>query len=178
MVGTGLLLVTLGMLLFTTVEIDTPYWRLALTFFLLGLGMGLTMAPSTELVMEAIPQDKAGVGSATNDASREIGGALGIAIGGSVLNEFYQREFVLPPGLEGTPGASGFDTSFAAAIQTGQATGNEALLSAAREAFMVGMINSARVAAIIAALASIYIFTQMPRVDIPTTDTSKTTEED
>jgi hypothetical protein len=140
--------------------------------------MGLTMAPSTELVMEAIPQDKAGVGSATNDASREIGGALGIAIGGSVLNEFYQREFVLPPGLEGTPGASGFDTSFAAAIQTGQTTGNEALLSAAREAFMVGMINSARVAAIIAALASIYIFTQMPRVDIPTTDTSKTTEEE
>ncbi|MDG1539285.1 MAG: MFS transporter [Candidatus Poseidonia sp.] len=177
-VGTGLLLVTLGMLLFTTVEIETPYWRLALTFFLLGLGMGLTMAPSTELVMEAIPQDKAGVGSATNDASREIGGALGIAIGGSVLNEFYQREFVLPPGLEGTPGASGFDTSFAAAIQTGQATGNDALLSAAREAFMVGMINSARVAAIIAALASIYIFTQMPKVNIPTNDTTKTSEEE
>ena len=50
--------------------------------------------------MESIPENKAGVGSATNDASREIGGALGIAIGGSVLNEVYQNNLVIPEGLE------------------------------------------------------------------------------
>ena len=84
-VAVGLSLVTLGMLIFTTVEVDTEYYVLALIFMLLGLGMGLIMAPSTTLVMDSVPSDKAGVGSATNDASREIGGALGIAIGGSVL---------------------------------------------------------------------------------------------
>ncbi|SVE03078.1 uncharacterized protein METZ01_LOCUS455932, partial [marine metagenome] len=86
-VALGLALVCAGMLLFTTVEVGTEYFRIALTFFILGLGMGLTMAPSTTLVMDSIPEDKAGVGSATNDASREVGGALGIAIGGSVLNQ-------------------------------------------------------------------------------------------
>ena len=73
-VSTGLTLVALGMILFTTVTIDTEYIQIAVTFFLLGFGMGLTMAPSTTLVMDSIPSDKAGVGSATNDASREIGG--------------------------------------------------------------------------------------------------------
>ena len=80
------------MLLFgTVVEIGTNYWIIATVFLVLGLGMGLTMAPSTGLVMESVPDDKAGVGSATNDSSREIGGALGIAVGGSLLNEYYQR---------------------------------------------------------------------------------------
>ena len=73
----------------------------------------LTMAPSTSLIMEAIPivegrlqelqmskEDKAGVGSATNDASREIGGAMGIAIGGSLLNEFYRDSFVMPESID------------------------------------------------------------------------------
>ena len=99
-VGTGLILVAVAMTVFSTVETSTDYWVIALMFMFLGLGMGLTMAPSTDCVMEAVPDEKAGVGSATNDASREIGGALGVAIGGSVLNEFYQNNFVLPQGLE------------------------------------------------------------------------------
>ena len=99
-VALGLTLVCAGMLLFTTVEVGTEYLRIALTFFILGLGMGLTMAPSTTLVMDSIPEDKAGVGSATNDASREVGGALGIAIGGSVLNQIYQDKLVIPEGME------------------------------------------------------------------------------
>ena len=71
----GLCLVAVGLMLFTLVDIETAYAQIAVTFLLLGLGMGLTMAPSTTAIMEAIPQNKAGVGSATNDASREIGGA-------------------------------------------------------------------------------------------------------
>ena len=116
-VAAGLTLITLGMLIFTTVEVDTDYYVLALIFVLLGLGMGLTMAPSTTLVMDSVPSDKAGVGSATNDASREIGGALGIAIGGSVLNEYYQRSMSLPEGLEHL-GAAPVE-SFPAAMQIG-----------------------------------------------------------
>ncbi len=148
------------MLLFTTVEIDTDYVRIALTFFLLGLGMGLTMAPSTTLVMESIPEDKAGVGSATNDASREVGGALGIAIGGSVLNEYYQRNLVVPEGLEAQSAV--LTESFPAAIQIGLEMGNMELIENARLAFMDGMVGSAMVSAGIALMTAILVKLYMP----------------
>ncbi|HIM86590.1 MAG TPA: MFS transporter, partial [Candidatus Poseidoniales archaeon] len=159
-VATGLTLITAGMLLFTTVEIDTDYVRIALTFFLLGLGMGLTMAPSTTLVMESIPEDKAGVGSATNDASREVGGALGIAIGGSVLNEYYQRNLVVPEGLEAQSAV--LTESFPAAIQIGLEMGNMELIANARLAFMDGMVASAMVSAGIALMTAILVKLYMP----------------
>ena len=102
-VSFGLSLIGVAMLVFTTVERETDYAVLAAIFFLIGIGMGLTMAPSTTLVMDSIPHDKAGVGSATNDASREVGGAFGIAIVGSVVNEIYQSEMEVPVGLEVDP---------------------------------------------------------------------------
>ena len=165
-VGTGLILVAIAMTVFSTVETSTDYWVIALMFMFLGLGMGLTMAPSTDCVMEAVPDEKAGVGSATNDASREIGGALGVAIGGSVLNEFYQKNFILPQGLEFL--GAGPSQSFPAAMRAGGellAQGNPLgaqLIEIARESFMLGMVNSAKVGAVIALTASIYVFMKMP----------------
>ena len=159
-VALGLALVCAGMLLFTTVEVGTEYLRIALTFFLLGLGMGLTMAPSTTLVMESIPENKAGVGSATNDASREVGGALGIAIGGSVLNEYYQRNLVVPEGLEAQSAV--LTESFPAAIQIGLEMGNMELIENARLAFMDGMVASAMVSAGIALMTAILVKLYMP----------------
>ncbi|MFC2177472.1 MFS transporter, partial [Actinomycetota bacterium] len=57
---------------------------------LLGLGAGAAMAPSTANVMEALPTSKAGIGSALNDTSREVGAVLGIAILGSVASFIYR----------------------------------------------------------------------------------------
>ncbi len=169
-VSTGLVLVTIGMVLFATqVAIGTNYWVIAGVFFVLGLGMGLTMAPSTSLVMEAIPADKTGVGSATNDASREIGGALGIAIGGSVLNEVYRREFVLPSGLDASMLPADPSVSFPAAIRIGEQLrdlGNpagQALIDIGREAFMTGMTSSAGASALISLTAAVLVFKWMPR---------------
>jgi MFS family permease len=171
-VSMGLVLVTLGMVLFSTqVDIGTNYWVIAGVFFILGLGMGLTMAPSTSLVMEAIPADKAGVGSATNDASREIGGALGIAIGGSVLNELYRREFVLPAGLDASSLPADPSTSFPAAIRIGEqlremgSPAGQALIDMGREAFMTGMTSSAGVSALISITAAIVVYRWMPRTN-------------
>jgi len=165
-VSLGMVLVTTGMLIFTSVNIDTEYYRLALIFFLLGLGMGLSMAPSTESIMDAIPQHKAGVGSATNDASREIGGALGIAIGGSVLNELYQRSFTLPTGLEhlGSVPSESFPAAMrigSELVKGGNPLGGE-LIDTARVAFMDGMTASAGVSACIAIIAAVFIFFKMP----------------
>ena len=165
-VALGLTLVCTGMLLFTTVEVGTEYLRIAFTFFILGLGMGLTMAPSTTLVMDSIPEDKAGVGSATNDASREVGGAFGIAIGGSVLNEIYQNNIVVPKGLETySPIAT---ESFPAAMRIGSqliGQGNmlgSELIANARLAFMDGMVGTAMVSAVVAFITAILVKLYMP----------------
>ena len=159
-VALGLTLVCAGMLLFTTVEVGTEYLRIALTFFILGLGMGLTMAPSTTLVMDSIPEDKAGVGSATNDASREVGGALGIAIGGSVLNQIYQDKLVIPEGMEAY--STVLTESFPAAMRIGLEMGNMDLIHNARLAFMDGMGGSAMVSAGIALFTAILVKLYMP----------------
>ncbi len=159
-VALGLTLVCAGMLLFTTVEVGTEYLRIALTFFILGLGMGLTMAPSTTLVMDSIPEDKAGVGSATNDASREIGGALGIAIGGSVLNQIYQDKLVIPEGMEAYSAI--LTESFPAAMRIGLDVGNMELIANARLAFMDGMVASAMVSAGVALITAILVKFYMP----------------
>ena len=165
-VALGLTLVCTGMLLFTTVEVGTEYLRIALTFFILGLGMGLTMAPSTTLVMDSIPEDKAGVGSATNDASREVGGALGIAIGGSVLNEIYQSNIIIPEGLESSSALA--TESFPAAMRIGgelldegNILGSELILNA-RFAFMEGMVGSAMACAGVALITAILVKLYMP----------------
>ena len=165
-VALGLTLVCTGMLLFTTVEVGTDYLRIALTFFILGLGMGLTMAPSTTMVMDSIPADKAGVGSATNDASREVGGALGIAIGGSVLNQIYQNNLIIPEGLESSSALA--TESFPAAMRIGgqllgqgNMLGSE-LIANASLAFMEGMVGSAMVSAVVAFITAILVKVYMP----------------
>jgi hypothetical protein len=154
------------MAIFTTVEIDSEYIRLASIFLLLGFGMGLTLAPATTVVMDSVPSDKAGVGSATNDASREVGGALGIAIGGSVLNEYYQRNMTIPDGLDlGTVPLESFPAAMqigAEMLENGNMLG-AALIENAQLAFMEGMIASATVMGIIAMLNAILVKLYMPR---------------
>ena len=81
----GLTLVGLGLLSMTQITATTPYWVVALMFMMMGHGMGATMAPMTAAVMGAVGPERAGLGSATTNTSREIGGLLGIAALGTVL---------------------------------------------------------------------------------------------
>ena len=55
----------------------------------MAIGMGLVMAPATESIMGSLPRAKAGVGSAMNDTTRQVGGALGVAVVGSVMLSVY-----------------------------------------------------------------------------------------
>ena len=79
-----------GYVVLSFVEPGSPYFVLAAAFVLLGAGIGLTSASATASIMSAVPTAKAGVGSAVNDTTRELGGALGIAVLGSVLNAVYR----------------------------------------------------------------------------------------
>jgi EmrB/QacA subfamily drug resistance transporter len=102
-VAAGLATIAVALASFDGVDVTTGFggvtWRLAL----LGVGMGLTMAPATESIMGSVPLARAGVGSAVNDTTRELGGAVGVAVIGSVFASVYGSRIV--DALHGQPGA-------------------------------------------------------------------------
>jgi EmrB/QacA subfamily drug resistance transporter len=75
-----------------TLDAGSSYWRLLAGLIPLGAGMGLAMTPATAAITDALPTEKQGVGSAMNDLARELGGALGIAVLGSVLQSVYRSD--------------------------------------------------------------------------------------
>jgi MFS family permease len=85
----GLVLVAVGLAIVAQLGTDTPYWLMALGLAVLGVGMGAAMTPATSSITEALPLAQQGVGSALNDLSREVGGAIGIAVIGSIFTATY-----------------------------------------------------------------------------------------
>jgi MFS family permease len=88
-VAAGLAIFAAGLGWASTIDAATPYIQIAMQMVLLGGGLGLTTAPATESIMGSLSADKAGVGSAVNDTTRELGGTLGVAIVGSVFASVY-----------------------------------------------------------------------------------------
>ena len=87
-----------------TYAIDTPYATIAAGMVIIASGLGLVMAPATDSIMGSVPENKAGIGSAMNDTTREIGGALGVAVLGTLLNNVYiERVGELASQLPGLP---------------------------------------------------------------------------
>jgi len=82
-------LVLLGLLLTPT----TPYWMMFPIFLAMGHGMGATMAPMTAAVMNSVGRERAGLGSAMTNTSREVGGVLGIALLGAILSSQIRNGF-------------------------------------------------------------------------------------
>ena len=89
-ITTGLLLATGGLCLFATANPDAGYLHYMIAMTFVGLGIGLSMAPATHSIMNSVPPAKAGVGSAINDTTRNLGGVLGVAIVGSVVATAYK----------------------------------------------------------------------------------------
>ncbi|MCX5208837.1 MFS transporter [Kitasatospora sp. NBC_00240] len=141
-VTTGLLLLGTSFAWIAVSPVFTSYGQIVGQMVLLGLGLGLTTAPATESILSVLPPAKAGVGSAVNDATREAGGTLGVAVLGSVFTSLYATHLAgtsfaaLPPQAAGA--AQG---SVAAALGTARTTPGPAgqdLLSAVQESFMHG----------------------------------------
>lgn len=139
-----------------------PYGLIALQMVVFGLGMGLTSAPATESIMGAIPNDKAGVGSAVNDTTRLLGGTLGVAVLGSVYASLYQPRIddagrhlfgSLPSGIDESIAATYGAAARLAAHGNGPAA--EALRHAATHAFDHGLAVSCVVAGAVAVLGAI-----------------------
>jgi hypothetical protein len=88
-VSSGLVIVGIGLAILTRGGVHANYAIIAGSLVVTAVGMGLTTAPSTGAIMVSLPLDKAGVGSAVNDTTRELGGALGVAVFGSLLASRY-----------------------------------------------------------------------------------------
>ena len=93
----GLILAGGGLLALSRLTPDTPYWVMGVLFAIMGHGMGATMAPMTAAVMNSVGPQRAGLGSAMTNTSREVGGVFGIALLGTIL--FTRLEAVLVPSL-------------------------------------------------------------------------------
>lgn len=98
-VSIGLASMGIAFVWISTASAATPYSELAGQMVVLGIGMGLTSAPATEAIMGVVPKEKASIGSAINDATRQLGGTLGVAVIGSVFASLYAARLALPRGL-------------------------------------------------------------------------------
>lgn len=165
-VTTGLCLVAAGLFLLAGVGVDTPYWRLVLNLMVLAGGMGLSMAPSTTGIMASLPLGKAGVGSAVNDTTRELGGALGVAVLGSLLASQYAASLSNAVGsLLPGPALEAAKSSLGGALGVAQALGGPAgdsLAAAARSAFVDAMGTSLTVAGVVVLLAAFLVSRYYP----------------
>jgi len=140
-VGSGLVLSAIGLLLMGWVTPTTNYLVLFCGFVLMGFGNGQTTAPSTTLIMASVPRAKSGVGSAVNDLSRELGGALGIAVLGSVMSSVYRNNIADNVGVGALVHHAGstIETTLRAASLAGPNTpAGQALLHAGKVTFAEG----------------------------------------
>jgi hypothetical protein len=148
-VATGLLLVGISFAWVSTASIATPYIEIVGQMILAGLGMGFTTAPATEAIMGVVPKEKAGVGSAVNDATRELGATLGVAIIGSVYASLFASGIQDAAGSLPAPALDAASDSVGAALAVANQLGpaGQPLLEASQAAFFDGFQVGCLVAA-------------------------------
>ncbi len=165
-VAFGMGLVAIGFLLFAFVGVDTAYVQVLGTMLVLITGIALTMSPLTAAIMSAVPPRRAGAGSAMNDATRELGAALGVAVLGSVAASRYASG--ITDAISSLPAVekAAASASLGAALQTAARLPAQAaaeLTSAAENAFVSGIHTVAIVGAVLAACASMLVLKFLPR---------------
>jgi hypothetical protein len=145
------------------------YLPTGIGLFLFGLAAGVVMPAATEVIMASVPPSRAGVGSAVNDTVREFGGALGVAVIGSVAATSYSssmsRDLARFPGLTDTDRGlirNNVGAALEVSHRVGGATGDQ-IASAARSAFVDSMHSSLWIAAALAFSAAVVACTHMPR---------------
>jgi EmrB/QacA subfamily drug resistance transporter len=172
MCAAGLVLIAAALVVIAQLSHTSPYWQLAAGLLVLGAGMGAAMTPATSNITTALPPAKQGVASAINDLSREVGGAIGIAVIGSIMTAIYRAHLTVP----GVPAAvlGKAKDSVAVAAHIGGP-----VAAKADTAFIDGVHIALYTAAGAAALAAIAVFLLLGRHtrEPNTADTSRETDE-
>jgi Na+/melibiose symporter-like transporter len=166
-VAAGLTLTAVGFLSISTLDASSPYSALAWRFVLTSIGLALVMAPATDAIMGSVPLAKSGVGSAVNDTTRQSGGAVGVAVIGSVFASIYGSQIadaargrpVPPAALEAAKDSVGAALQIAAQIP-GQ-LGRE-IAATAKSAFLDGMAAGLYVGAGVALIGALIVMIWLP----------------
>ena len=169
-VAFGLFVLSATLVSFTFFGVATGYAVIGISIVAMAFGMGNIMAPSTDAVMGAVPVAKAGVASATNDVTRQVAGAIGVAVIGSVFNSAYQANMEsavaqLPP-----EAAEAAGNSIGAALQIAAslpAQAGEALVSAARQGFVDAMGTAIWIPVVVAFAAAFVVLRFLPPQHLP-----------
>jgi EmrB/QacA subfamily drug resistance transporter len=164
-VSLGMILVAVGLTIFGRLQVDTPYLLLIVPMVIMACGMALCVSPLTGSIMSAVPLGRAGVGSAMNDTTRELGGALGVAVLGSIVASRYNSE--IASAIAGLPPAthSLADSGLSGALEVGGQVGGAQgahIASTAREAYVSGMSIATLVGAAVALIASVIVYRNLP----------------
>lgn len=152
---TGLVLVAVALAGLFALQMATPLWVLIAIFFVFGFGMGNVIAPGSTVMQNVLPLTRAGAGSAVQNTVRQVAGALGVAIIGTVLATRYAAN--LAPVLDRLP-AQFPDSAKAAASDSIIAT-NAVLGEAGRQGLPAAVVDSVRSGSFDAFLAATHVTT-------------------
>jgi|1186.fasta_scaffold06496_1 EmrB/QacA subfamily drug resistance transporter len=166
----GLSLMATGFLLMATLEPGSPYWQFLAGLLPFGAGVALAGAPATTAIVASLPPEKQGVASAVNDVSRELGGALGIAVLGSLLNTQYRSDLTSSTSSLPAPLAGKAESSLAAAQQIGErmGVGSHHFILQAQTAFMNGFGKALLAAAATLLVGAAFVALRAPGRATPT----------
>lgn len=141
------------------------YWMLLVTLAVLMVGSAMATTPGTNIMMSSVPRNRSGMGAALNDTTRELGGALGIAILGSMISSGYTKNVTEAAATFGEKTQGVIEGSIAMALEVAKHTGvaGEQLAVTVREAWMTGFSEASIVAGSIILVAAILAFSFLPK---------------
>jgi DHA2 family multidrug resistance protein-like MFS transporter len=170
--GTGLGLLAVGSLLYAQVGITVDYALLLVPMSLFGVGAGLTVTVASDTVVATVPAQRAGSAAAISETAFELGGALGIAVIGSVLSGVYRAHVAVPAGVPG-PAAALVRESIGSALHAVlslPSTSASTVIATARQAFVNGIAVAALGCAGLAAAFAVIVLLSLRRVPEPVSD--------
>ena len=154
LVGGGLGLGSIGLVVLTQVGVTGGLAGLVVASVIISLGLAPVFGLTTELIVGSAPPERAGAASGISETAAELGGALGIAVLGSIGVAIYRADVAagLPPGVPATAAAAARDTLGGAVAAAAELPGTvgAALLDVAREAFVAGMHVTSAIAVVLA----------------------------
>lgn len=163
----GMILIAIGLAVLSSTTVEGTYRDCIGPLVLVGVGVALALAPSTESVIGSLPLAEAGVGSATNDTAMQVGGALGVGVLGTALTLRYQHLMAPAVAHAGVPASvrGTIESSLGAALAVAQhapAHEGTALALLARQSFVSGMDLALVIATAFVAVAAVLVLVALP----------------
>ncbi|MGI9623682.1 MAG: MFS transporter [Acidimicrobiales bacterium] len=159
----GLALQVIGFVVMSQLDVETAYGVAALGMVLMAGGMALLMPAASEAIVSSVPPSKAGVGSAWNDSTREIGGALGIAVMGTLLASGYRSSIEDSASGFGEEAAESIEEGIGPTLRIAAEEQSPELAVAAQDAFIDGLSLAFTTAAVVGVVIGLLVLVRYPR---------------